>query len=241
MDRTDEYTKIISAFKTKERATAEEHPSIPALKSAKELRMSLRAYSSALEKATTSEYLEIEKVLVPIIEKVQEVLELLEDVTTEENFLFVEGVKANIKTEAQNVEMKLENRRSKRRRGALNVTLEPERAPSALKSPPVMMQMLYEENERILENVRYTEKEVMQVRRKISEIDTLQKLITQEIFTQDERIDIVMGKSAVSYVDVKISRTYIKNAGDKRRNARRFLSLLILIFSIMILLLHLSS
>ncbi|KAI5190333.1 hypothetical protein NECID01_0925 [Nematocida sp. AWRm77] len=242
MDRTEEFRKLSNAFPSSVHKGEEEDSMGRVLVSAKKIKKALHEYFCSVDRATSSEYMDIEQSLHGILPQAQKVVSLLKEVATEKNFLFAEGVVGALKLAVQRIEHKVEDKRYKRRKSTLNIALEPEFAPPSIsiKKSPGMLQLLHEENERILEKVQYTEKEVFHVRRKISEIDTLQKLISQEIFSQDERIDIILSKTTAASIDVKISRTYIKNAGEKRRVARQFLSMLILIFSFMILLLHFS-
>ncbi|OAG29330.1 hypothetical protein NEDG_01403 [Nematocida displodere] len=241
MDRTAEFRRVSQAPSADVLQEDSDSPAIHALQSAKELKNSLLEYTGRIERATSQEYADIEKEAAATVSQVPALLALLYEIETEENALFIGGVATCLKIMLQRTEIKLESKRHKTRRSTLNIALEPEKAPSIVKIAPVMLQMLQEENVKILERVQYSDREVTHVRRQISEIDTLQKLITQEIFSQDERIDSVLGKTGLATQDVRISRTYIRNAGEKRKSARRFLSLLFLIFAVMILLLHLTK
>ncbi|KAI5191844.1 hypothetical protein NEMIN01_1699 [Nematocida minor] len=202
---------------------------------AKDLRVSLNTCYSALA-GKRGDYLEVEKTVKELSKESNRVIELLQSL--DEVSKFLEGVIANIRTAVKKTEIKLEERKSKKLRPSLNIALEPERSTPTVKTKPVMMQILQEENVRILERVRCTEREIVQIRRKVSEIDILQKLITQELYIQDERIDIILHNTSAASVDVKISRTYIKNAGEKKKVAKRFISLFIMILSIVLLILH---
>ncbi|KAI5181260.1 hypothetical protein NEOKW01_1479 [Nematocida sp. AWRm80] len=237
MDRTEE----LRAISTKQTVTGTGHKEkeIPrTIEISKDLKCSLSEYNKIISRCTSSEYIETEKNIRETISQIKDVIELLEGISTEANSLFIEGIIYSLKLTVSQSQTKLESKRYKERKSTLNIALEPEKAPSTIKTAPVMMHMLQEENELMLKRIQYTEREIIQVRRKLSEIDVLQKLIAQELFSQDERIDVILEKTHTSTMDVKISRTYLKNAGEKRKSLRRFVSILVLIFSLMILLLH---
>lgn len=210
----------------------------PVMEMAARQRKALSECYSALASISSGGYLEIEKAAKEAQAQEEILSQLLTEYTTEETEEFIEGILHSLKLSLRKVQSRLESQRHKKRRGVLNIALEPEKAP-ATKKTQKLLQILHEENERILESVQYSERELASIQRQISEIDTLQRLITQEIFSQDERIDIVLSKAASATVNVKISKNYLRNAAERRKASRRFLSVLIFVLSIIILLLHL--
>ncbi|KAI5185090.1 hypothetical protein NEHOM01_0595 [Nematocida homosporus] len=240
MDKTEEFWVLATQNQPKDRCTSPIDPLATAISLATEQREALISCYNAIDRATSAEYAEIER-SVKVSESQEESLKtVLESIMTEDNSMFLNGIALALHTVLQKVRGKLETKRHRKRRSTLNIALEPEKAPST-RTPPPMMQLLREENERILESVQYTEREVATIQRKISEIDTLQKLITQEIFSQDERIDTILTKTTSASVDVRISKNYLRSATERRKASRRFLSMLILIFALVLLLLHFSK
>lgn len=247
MDRTEEYKSY-----QKENTGREEKDSNPGtensthrfLSIAKELRTSLNSCYTSLESKRAQATSEIEHTIKSLSQESIRIIDLLNSL--EDQTEYIEHVVKNIRAVVKKTEIKLEERKSKRitKQSTLNLVLEPEKAKVSPKTREEMkggmMQVLQEENTRILERVRCTDREIVQIRRRVSEIDTLQRLITQELFIQDERIDIVLNKTAIASVDVKISRAYIKNSGAKKKVAKRFISLFIIILSIVLLILYYS-
>lgn len=239
MDRTEEFKRCVAATEIEQIEVTDEESNITTfLRIAKELRMALYSCYTSLLNRRTHDCTELENMINTLAGESTKAAKLIED---EGENKYLEGVMVTIKALLKRTEIKLEEQKSKRIRPSLNIALEPEKSSVTVKPKPVMMQVLHEENERILEKVRYTEREVVQIRRRVSEIDILQKLITQELYIQDERIDVILHNTASASVDVKISRTYIRNAEDKKKTAKRFISLFIMILAFVLLILHCSS
>lgn len=240
MNRTEEYRRIVNNQQVIQNTNEpEDSTTAPLLNIAKELRTSINSCYISLKNRRAHDYTEIENTIGDLVKKSNRILELIEEIA--ENNKYLEGVAINIKSVVKRTEIKLEERKSKKIRPTLNIALEPEKSTAVVKTKPVQMQILHEENERILERVRYTEREIAQIRRKVSEIDTLQRLITQELYVQDERIDVILNNTSTATVDVKISRTYIRNSEEKKQVAKRFISLFVMILSIVLLVLHHSN
>ncbi|EIJ93497.1 hypothetical protein NEPAR06_0542 [Nematocida parisii] len=236
MDRTQEFKKDVAATGITQLSNTIEESSITGFLSiTKELRISLNSCYTSLINRRAYDYTEIENMIKSLVKESTKATELIEP---ENECKYTNGIISNIKAIVKRTEIKLEERKSKKIQSSLNIALEPEKSSSVVRPKPVMLQVLHEENERILERVRCTEREVAQIRRRVSEIDTLQRLITQELYVQDERIDVILHNTAAASVDVKISRTYIRNAGAKKKVAKRFISLLIMILSFVLLMLH---
>lgn len=240
MDRTKQFLKLLPQAPRDSRRPSDSSTlqNDSAFRAAKHARAALLASLDTLKHAR--DHAEAEKEVSSILIQAWDVIDMLNGIAEEGNREFISGIVAVIRTASQAAEIQLEGKRYALRKTTLNVALEPEKAPTQVRPPPVLMQMLKKENARILKRMQYSEREVTQVRRKISEIDSLQRLISQEIFSQDERIDMVLAKSTSSAINVKISKTYIKNANARIRSSKRFVSLFILIFSLVILLLHLG-
>ncbi|KAI5173135.1 hypothetical protein NEFER03_2104 [Nematocida sp. LUAm3] len=240
MDRTKEFRILAKEELPEQKEEQESSLLLEALDLAKEQILSLFKLYSTVDRASSSEYAEIERATKSLVSQEESIHILLDQQATGENLLFVEGIYVAMHRSLRKLQEKIEAKRSRKRKPTLNIALEPEKATPVKHSPP-MMQLLHEENERILESVQYIDREIVVVQRRISEIDTLQKLIAQEIFAQDERIDVILSKTTKSTVDVRISRNYLKTAIERKNSTRRFLSVLIFIFSIMIMSLHLSK
>ncbi|KAH9386562.1 uncharacterized protein NEMAJ01_1458 [Nematocida major] len=239
MNRTEEYRRNVLDGGISQKSVEAPDGSVNSVLSiAKELRNSLSACHAALVNRHTHDYSDVESTVKELVAGGSKAVDMMEAM---EESKYLEGVAHNIRALMKRTEMKLEERKSRRVRPSLNIALEPEKSTSTAKTTPVQMQVLHEENERILERVRCTERELVQVRRRVSEIDVLQKLITQELYVQDERIDVILSNTTTASIDVKISRTYIRNAQEKRQAAKRFISLFVMILSIVLLFLHHSN
>lgn len=248
MDRTSEYRSHQKENKKEGETDSNlqtEDSTHSFLSIARDLRSSLAECYLALKDKRTNVTGEMEESIKSLSEESVKIVSLLNRL--ENRTEFIDAVVVNLSAAVKRTELKLEDRKSKRlnKPVSLSLVLEPEKAkvsPKGRGEPKgVMMQVLQEENVKILEKVQSREREMIQIRRRISEIDTLQKLITQELFIQDERIDVVINNATAASVDVKISRAYIKNAGEKKKVAKRFISLFIMILSIVLLILYYSN
>jgi hypothetical protein len=244
MDRTEELQRLAAGAGGPEGGEESEGELVGVLRCSGEVKVSLDQLDRELETARLGEIERLVPEIKKAIEKGLKIVELLGEMEEEDDASeFTEGVRDALLHQIKGIEIRLEIRKHKTRRKYVDIALEPEK-PEDIKPQRVqgdMMQILQEENESILENRQSLSEELVVVRKKISEIDKLQKFIRHEIFSQDERVDQILHKTNSSTVDVKISKNYLKRGKKGRKSIRRLLSLLILILSLVILILHVSN
>lgn len=242
MDRTEELRKLLPERETPAPKSECSEDVLSAMRCSGELKEALDQYSMQLDAVRQSDLDRLEKGIGSAMGKGLEIIDLLEEMEGAGDELeFAEGIKVALMALIKSVEMKLEIRKQKTKRRFLNIALEPERpAQPRAERPqqPRMAQLLQEESASILESAQFMDTEVTRARKRISEIDKLQKLINHEIFSQDERIDLVLHKTGGSVVDVKISKNYLKKGREGKKVVRRFIAIMILIFAIVLLILH---
>jgi len=244
MDRTEELKRLVLKTNAPEQRGQESSELEGILRCSEEVKMSLDQLNAEMEAARTSEMERLSPEIRKVTEKGLKIIELLGEVGEEDDALqFTEGVRAALLHQIKNMEIRLEIKKHKTKRKRMDIALEPEK-PEEIRpgrADGSAMQLLQEENDSILESRQSISEELVVVRKRISEIDKLQKFIHHEIFSQDERVDLVLHKTSNSIVDVRISKNYLKRGRERRKSIRRLVSILILIFSIVVLILHVSK
>lgn len=146
--------------------------------------------------------------------------------------LHFEGVKRIIQMKFQNVERKL--RRFKDSKIGMSVDLDPERPQRYREVGEVSM--MEEENRRLVEG--YDVEGYRLTRKRLLEVEALQDTIFQHLTLQDERIDDIVDLTSRAGRCVAGSNEALAKAGESGRFFRRFLFILLLCLSFILLFLH---
>ncbi|KAI5162720.1 hypothetical protein NEAUS03_2076 [Nematocida ausubeli] len=237
MDRTKEFRDTINTTGiTQQNNSIQDSPLTSLLNISRDLRITLNSAYTELKTKRIINYSEFEPTIRSGIQECIKTIHLLE----QNNITYYKNIITNLLSLIKRTEIKLEEVKAKRTRVSLNIALEPERS-SVVKPKPILLQTLQEENDRILERARLSDRELLKINRKVSEIDVLQRLITEELFLQDERIDVIINKTKTASVDVKISRGYLRKGTESKSRMKGFISLFIMILSIVLIILHLGN
>ncbi|CAD26231.1 hypothetical protein [Encephalitozoon cuniculi GB-M1] len=146
--------------------------------------------------------------------------------------LHFEGVKKIIETKLQRVERRL--RSLKDSKMGMNIDLEPER-PQTFRNVE-KVQMMEEENKRLVEG--YNIEGYRLTRRRLLEVEALQDTIFQHLTLQDERIDGIIDLTSRAGKCVSGSNEALGKIKNSGQFLRRFLFILLLCLSFILLFLH---
>lgn len=146
--------------------------------------------------------------------------------------LHFEGIKRIIQTRLQSTERKL--KKLKDSKMGMNIDLEPERPQMHKEISEVSM--MEEENRRLVEG--YSMEGYRLTRMRLLEVEALQDSIFQHLTLQDERIDGIVDLTSRAGKYVHGSNSTLEKIGESGRFLRRFLFILLLCLSFILLFLH---
>ncbi|AFM97974.1 hypothetical protein EHEL_030770 [Encephalitozoon hellem ATCC 50504] len=178
------------------------------------------------------EILKIEEEFNTLSLESQQTLDMVSVEGTNDLILHFEGVKKIILMKLQGVERRL--RALKDSKIGMNIDLEPER-PHVFRNVEEV-QMMEEENKKLVEG--YNIEGYRLTRRRLLEVEALQDTIFQHLVLQDERIDSIVDLTSKAGKYVSGSSKALGRIGDSGRFLRRFLFILLLCLSFVLLFLH---
>ncbi|ADM11220.1 uncharacterized protein Eint_030760 [Encephalitozoon intestinalis ATCC 50506] len=226
MNRTTEYLKHIDK-KTQAPPTSKSESFYDTIN------IKIKRIEKKLEKSLSyREILKVEEEFNTLSLEVQQTLDTISVEGSSDLILHFEGVKKIILMRLQRVEKKLRNLKDSKI--GMSIDLEPER-PHTFKNVEEV-QMMEEENKRLVEG--YNIEGYRLTRKRLLEVEALQDTIFQHLTLQDERIDSIVDLTSRAGKFVSSSNEALGKTKNSGKFARRFLFILLLCLSFVLLFLH---
>lgn len=176
--------------------------------------------------------LALEEHLSTLYAETQQTLDYISVEGSSDLVLHFEGIKRIIHMKFQNVEKRLKNLKDSKI--GINIDLEPERPQQYREVNEISV--MEEENKRLVE--RYNVEGYRLTRKRLLEVEAIQDTIFQHLSLQDERIDDVIDLTSRARKCVGDSNSTLEKIGESGKFFRRFLIVLLLCLSFVLLFLH---
>lgn len=178
------------------------------------------------------EILKVEEEFSILSLETQQTLDIISVEGSSDLVLHFEGIKRIIPMKLQGVEKRL--RALKDSKIGTNIDLEPER-PQVFRNVEEV-QVMEEENKKLVEG--YNMEGYRLTRRRLLEVEALQDTIFQHLILQDERIDNIIDLTSKAGTYVSGGNEALGRITNSGRFLRRFLFILLLCLSFVLLFLH---
>lgn len=226
MNRTEEYLQHIDKTKQIHLAPAAESFYDAINRRVEETR------SKTKSPLSYREILKLEEEFAGLVLETHQTLDAISIEGSDDLVLHFEGIKRIIQMKLQAIEKGLKALKDSRM--GMSADLEPERPPVFKRVEEV--QMMEEENKRLVEG--YAVEGYRLTRKRLLEVEALQDTIFQHLTLQDERIDDIIDITSRAGKCISGSNDTLGKIGESGRFLRRFLFILLLCLSFILLFLH---